>query len=156
MIRLTDIDDTNLAEALRLTVADDQKRFLADASGILARGWAYRRCNARVFGIARDAQLTGLALVRDLNDEPACYDLQQFFIDRRFQHQGIGAQALCLILAILHDEGRYPCAEVCVDRDNTAALALFTAAGFADTGYIDPDLPHCRNLRIRLTEQESE
>ena len=146
MIHLIDIDETNFVEALHLSVSDDQKRFLADASGILARGYAYRRCNSRVFGIADDSRLVGLALVRDMDEEPACYDLQQFFIDHRFQNCHFGAQALQLILALLRREGRYNCVEVCVDRANTAALRLFESNGFIDTGYIDPDLPDSRNL----------
>ena len=146
MIHLTDIDESNFPEALRLSVSETQRRFLADAAGILARGYAYRRCNARVFGIADDDRLTGLALVRDLDEEPACYDLQQFFIDRRFQGRGFGAQALQLILRLLQAEGHYPCVEVCVDRTNTAALRLFESNGFTDTGYVDPDLPDSRNL----------
>ena len=146
MIHLTEIDETNYAEALRLSVTDGQQRFLADAAGILARGYAYRRCNGRVFGIANGDQLVGLALVRDLNEEPACYELQQFFIDRRFQNRSYGSQALRLILALLREEGRYADVEVCVDRANAAALRLFENHGFTDTGYIDPDLPESRNL----------
>ena len=37
---------------------------------------------------AADGTAVGLALVRDLDGEPACYDLQQFMIDRRFQGRG--------------------------------------------------------------------
>lgn len=146
MIHLIDIDETNFPEALRLRVSADQQRFLADASGILARGYAYRRCNARVFGIADDDRLVGLALVRDMNEEPSCYDLQQFFIDHRFQGRHFGSLALQQLLAHLRSEGRYPCVEVCVHCDNAAALRLFESHGFLDTGYIDPDLPDSRNL----------
>lgn len=150
MIHLTDIDETNWPEALRLSVSDDQRRFLADPAGILARGYAYRRCNARVFGIANEDRLVGLALVRDLDEAPACYELQQFFIDRRHQRKTYGAHALQLILELLCAEGRYDCVEVCVDHSNLAALRLFEANGFVDTNYIDPDVPNSRNLVCSL------
>ena len=89
------------------------------------------------------------ALLR-LDEAPACYDLQQFMIDRHFQGRGYGAAALGLLLERLRAEKKYSVAEVCVHRENAAALALFAGAGFADTGYVDPDVPDCLNLMCRL------
>ena len=89
-------------------------------------------------------------LVKDMDEEPACYDLQQFMIDGRFQGRGYGAAALGLLLELLRQEKKYDDVEVCVHRENAAALALFTGAGFVDTGYVDPDAPDCLNLMLRL------
>ncbi len=36
--------------------------------------------------------------------------------------------------------------EVCVKRSDAPALRLYERAGFADTGYIDPEAPDCLNL----------
>ena len=150
MIELIEINAQNYPEAARLSVSDEQQRFLDTAQGILARGYVYRGDNARVLGIAADGRLVGLLLCRDLDEEPACYDLQQFMVDRRHQRRGYGAAALRLLLALLARERQFENVEVCVDRDNAPALGLFTAAGFVDTGYIDPEVPHCVNLRYRL------
>ena len=90
MIRLTKVDDSNWLEIARLRVNEEQEHFLDSALGIVARGYAYRACRARVIGIADDDTLVGVALVKDMDDEPACYDLQQFMIDRRFQGKGFG------------------------------------------------------------------
>ena len=146
MIRLTDIHEGNFFAARALTVAPEQRGFLDTAEGILARGYLYRRENARVWAIEMDGAVIGLALVKDMDEEPACYDLQQFMIDARFQRRGCGGEALRLILARLKAEGKYGCVEVCVKRSDLPALRLYERAGFADTGYVDPDAPDCLNL----------
>lgn len=146
MIRLTDITEENWMDIARLSVADDQQAFLDNPVGILARGYVYRASNARVFGIADDETIVGVALVRNLDEEPACYDLQQFMIDRRFQQKGYGDQALLLILAQLRQEAKYSCVEVCVHRADSPALRMYAKARFEDTGYIDYSCPNCLNL----------
>lgn len=146
MLRLTEINEENWTEAVRLTVAEDQKGYLDSAVGILARGYAYRASRARVIGIEKDGALIGLALVKDLDEEPACYDLQQFMIDRSRQGKGYGTEALRLILEELGRERKYGCAEVCVKKEDAAALRVYEKAGFRDTGYTDEDAPDCLNL----------
>ena len=150
MIRLMEIDESSFEAARRLEVRPDQRRFLDSPLGILARGYVYRAQRARVLAIEGDGEVVGLMLVKDMDEEPACYDLQQFMIDRHFQGRGYGAAALGLLLERLRAEKKYSVAEVCVHRENAAALALFQRAGFLDTGYVDPDAPDCLNLMCRL------
>lgn len=150
MIHLAQIDETNFFAARALSLGEDQRRFLDSPLGILARGYVYRKERARVLAIADEGTVVGLLLVKDMDQAPACYDLQQFMIDEQFQGRGYGKGALALLLDKLRAEGKYADVEVCVHRDNEAALALFTAAGFLDTGYVDPDLPECLNLMLRL------
>ncbi len=150
MIRLVEIDERNYFRVRQLKVGEDQQRFLDSPLGILARGYVYRAQRARVLAAEKDGEIVGLMLVKDMDEEPACYDLQQFMIDGRFQGRGYGAAALGLLLELLRQEKKYDDAEVCVHRENAAALALFTGAGFVDTGYVDPDAPDCLNLMLRL------
>ena len=150
MIRLVEIDEENFFAVRALSVREDQRRFLDSPLGILARGYAYRAQRARVLAVADGETVVGLLLVKDMDEEPVCYDLQQFLIDSRFQGKGYGRASLGLLLDRLKAEGKYADVEVCVDRQNAAALALFTGAGFRDTGYVDPDLPDCLNLMYRL------
>ena len=90
MLRLVEVNEGNRQDIRKLSVDDSQKGFLDSALGILARGYVYRSCRARVVSIADDDMIVGVALVRDLDEEPACYDLQQFMIDHR--HQGKGGR----------------------------------------------------------------
>ena len=107
MIRLVDVDEGNWLDVRALSVGDGQKGFLDSAVGIIARGYVYRSCRARVMGIEADGTIVGVALVRDLDEEPVCYDLQQLMIDARHQGRGIGSQALRLIIAELAAEQKY-------------------------------------------------
>ena len=151
MLKLTDINERNFFAFRGLSVLPEQEGFLDSAVGILARGYLYRDCRARVIGIQNGDTPVGLALVRDLDEEPACYDLQQFMIDARYQGNGFGTRALRLILAGLMAERKYDCVEVCVKRTDAAALHVYETVGFADTGFIDDDAPDCVNLAFRFS-----
>ena len=146
MLRLLEVNEENWLAVRRLSVRKEQEGFLDSALGILARGYVYRAERARVIAVAEEDTILGLALVKDLDEEPACYDLQQFMIDRRFQGHGFGTEALGLILAELEREKKYDCVEVCVKKQDAAALRVYEKLGFTDTGYIDEDAPDCRNL----------
>ena len=148
MLRLIEINEDNWINYVNLSVREDQKGFLDSPTGILARGYVYRANRARVLGIEADGEAVGLALVKDLDEEPACYDLQQFMIDSRFQGRGYGTEALGLILEELRREQKYGCVEVCVKRDDAAALRVYEKLGFIDTGYVDEAAPDCLNLMV--------
>ncbi|MBQ4423366.1 MAG: GNAT family N-acetyltransferase [Clostridia bacterium] len=150
MIRLTNVTEENRAEAEALSVREDQKGFLAPASGILARESVYRDCGGRVFVIEDDGTVVGLALVREFTDEPLGYDLQQFMIDARYQGRGFGSAALSRILDALRNEGHYDHVEVCVKKADTAAIRLYEKHGFVDSGYVDEDVPDSLNLICRF------
>ena len=153
MLKLVEINEQNWLEVRRLSVGEDQKGFLDSAVGILARGYVYRGQRARVLGIECDGEMIGVVLVKDLDEEPACYDLQQFMIDARWQGKGYGTEALRLILAMLAEEQKYDCVEVCVKRTDAVALRVYERAGFTDTGYVDEDAPDCLNLMYYLSKE---
>ena len=122
------------------------EKFRCPGNRYSRKGYVYSNCNSRVIVFADDDSIVGAALVRDLDEEPACYDLQEFMIDRRFQNRGYGTKALNLILELLAAERKYECVEVCVNKEDTPALHVYEKAGFVDTGYIDDDAPDCLNL----------
>ena len=152
MIRLGEITEENWVEAAGLELEEEQKRYVASPLGILARGYVFRDSRARVFTVEEDGRVVGLTLVRDLDEEPAVYDLQQLLIDRRYQNRGIGTEALRQLLALLEEERKYPAGEVCVKKEDGPALRVYEKTGFADTGYIDEDAPDSLNLMHRFGE----
>ena len=99
--------------------------------------------------------MIGVLLVRDLNDEPECYDVQQFLIDARFQGQGYGTATLRMLLSELEKEEEYDRVEVCVNKTNAAAIRIFEKAGFVDVGYIDEEVPDCLNLMYHFSDHQS-
>ena len=150
MIRLADVTEDNWFEAATLSVKESQKGFLAPAIGILARGYVYRNCNAKIFVIENDEAIVGLALVREFTEEPLGYDLQQFMIGRQYQGRGYGSEALGLILDELKKEAHFDHVEVCVKKEDAEAIHLYEKCGFADSGYIDEDAPDSVNMICRL------
>ena len=150
MLRLTNVTEDNWMEIAALSVKEHQKQYLAPAIGILARGYVYRNCNARVFVIENDDTIVGVALVREFTDEPLGYDLQQFMIDRNYQGRGYGSAALRLILDELRREARFDHVEVCVKKEDAEAIHLYEKLGFVDSGYIDEEVPDSVNLIYHL------
>lgn len=149
-VELVEVGEDNFPAICALRVREDQRGFLDSAVGILARGYVYRDRRARVFGIASEGTLVGVLLVKDMDEEPACYDLQQFMIDARSQGRGFGTAALRKLLALLAQERKYDCVEVCVRNTDAPALHVYEKVGFADTGYVDGDAPDCVNLMFRF------
>ena len=149
-VRLGELDESNFLDACSLSVSDEQRAFVSSPVGIIARGYVYRGCGARVFTVLLDERIVGLALVREFTDEPIGYDLQQFMIDKSFQNRGVGSAALALLLDELRREGRYDHVEVCVKEKDAAALHVYRRAGFKDSGYIDPECSDCINLIHRF------
>ena len=131
MVNLIELSEENWMDFARLSVDESQKAYLASNIGILARGYVYRNSRAKVIGIVADGTPVGLAMVRDIDDEPACYELQQFMIDQNFQGQGYGFRALELILTALKAEQKYTCVEVCVKGEDAQAIHVYEKAGFS-------------------------
>ena len=146
MIRLSEVTEKNWPEIASLSVKEYQKDYVAPAVGILARGYAYRACNGRVFVIENDGVIVGTALVREFTEEPSGYDLQQFMIDRRYQRRGYGLSALQLILDELRKENHYNHVELCVRKADTEAIRLYEKCGFRDSGYVDESVPDSLNM----------
>ena len=151
MVTLTEINEQNWLQAVQLRVTPEQQRFVAPATGILARAYAMRASRARLYGISDNGTLSGLILVRDLIEPPACYELQQLLVDASVQNRGLAQCALAQLLAMLAAERRFDTVELCVHKDDAPALHLYRKLGFTDTGYTDPDLPDCLCLSFALT-----
>ena len=151
MLKLISVTEDNWLDVASLTVKDHQKGFVAPAIGILARGYVYRGCNAKVYAFEQDGVIVGTALVREFTDEPLGYDLQQFMIDRRYQNKGYGTKALRLLLEELRRENHYDHVELCVKKADSEAIHLYEKLGFVDSGYVDEDLPDSLNMTCYLS-----
>lgn len=152
MLKLIDVNEQNWLEIRKLSVSKPKQSFLIVPSAFLLEGYVYRSFRARIIGIANDDAIIGVAMIKDLDEEPACYDLQQFMIDQQYQGKGYGTEALRIILSELGKERKYNCVEVCVKKGDTAALRVYEKVGFVDTGYVDEDAPDCLNLMYHFPD----
>ncbi len=131
MIHLETITPDNWR--LGLTVREDQRDYVSDSSGILARAYAYRNDRSRAFVIYAGDVPVGMAMYHDFDDWKA-YDFSQFFIDRRYQRKGYGLKAAEMILEMMKADGKYDRVVLCyIDGDN-AAKKLYERLGFHHTG----------------------
>lgn len=146
MVKLVEIDENNWLKVSQLRVNEDQKHYVATSLGIMARAYAMRASNARAYAVSDDKDIVGVLMVRDLDEEPVCYELQQLLIDYRHQNKGYGQKALELIIEKLENENKYDCIEVCVKMEDISAIHLYKKNGFVDSGYIAPDVPDSYNL----------
>ena len=131
MVHLETVTPDNWRLGLR--VRDDQRSFVADSAGILARAYAYRESRSRAFVIYHDDIPVGMALYYDM-DEDRVYHFSQFFIDRRYQRNGYGYEAAAMILQMMKDDGKYDKAVLCYIDGDEAALKLYEKLGFRHTG----------------------
>ena len=146
MLRLEKANGKNVWELLKLRVSDDQRSYVASNDTSIIEAYTAITGNARVFVIEADEVIVGVALVREFTDEPLGYDLQQFMIDQRYQGKGYGSIALGLILDELRKEGHFDHVEVCVKKDDAAAIHLYEKHGFVDSGFVDENLPDSVNM----------
>lgn len=153
MITLQPINENNFMQAVSLKVHPEQRTYVQSASMILARAYAYRDQRGCVWALYEDHELVGLAMMHDLEEEPACYHLCQFMIDASQQGKGYGQQTLRLILEKCRRERKFPRVEVCVKKENTAAIHVYEKAGFRDTGYIDPATPDCISVVYEFSSE---
>lgn len=116
---------------LNLHVAQEQERYVASLTTTLARAWAFRHDNSCAYLIRREDTPVGAVLWYDWPEEDM-YVLSEFFIDERYQHQGLGYQAMCQALDMMADEARHPAVTLCYIAGNEAAHRLYQKLGFED------------------------
>ena len=150
MVRLEKIDGKNVWDALRLSVKEDQREFVAgnDVSIIEAYTTITANGYAFPFGIYDDEQLVGFLMIgfdKDdyWDDAPDIangnYNLWRLMIDQRYQHEGYGRKAVELALEFVRT---FPCgkADYCwlsYEPENVVAKELYASFGFAETGEMD-------------------
>lgn len=131
MIRFETVTPDNWRPGL--SVREDQRNFVADSAGILARAYAYRDSRSRAFIICNDETPIGMVLFHDAEEDGA-YDFSQFFIDRRYQGNGFGYEAAKAVLQMMKDDGKYDNVLLCYIEGDDAAKNLYEKLGFRHTG----------------------
>lgn len=123
---------------LGLAVAEEQRRYVSDSAGILARAYAYRNSRSCAYIIYADATPVGMALYYDC-DALGAFNFSQMFIDRRHQGKGYGAEAARQMLKLMEQDGKYDKVVLCFIEGNDAARCMYEKLGFSLTGERDGD-----------------
>ena len=154
MIHLEKVTCKNELDVIRLDIFESQYPFVADNVESLAdayvaitsdEAWAYP------FAIYDDDTLVGFLMLGynetalEGPDAPASlrnnYSLWRLMIDKRYQKQGFGREAVRLALEFVRT---WPCgkAEACVtsyNPENEVAKKLYASFGFVENGEMDDD-----------------
>lgn len=147
-IELRQIDRTNYMECIELTVSEEQKMYVASNQFSLVQA-AYEP-NLYPLGIYSEDQMVGFILY-DLDEELGGWSMSRFMIGTDFQNRGFGKQALKEFIAYFkagHPEVKllYTSAET----DNSAAISLYTKAGFEQKEEFEYEFGGNRYREIRM------
>ena len=154
MVRLEKVTGENFEELIELKIFESQYPFVADNTESLAEaylavmsGEAY----AWPFAIYDDETLVGFLMIGyneaalEGPDAPKAlkdnYSLWRLMIDKRYQKQGFGREAVRLALEFIKTRPRGE-AEACVtsyNPENEVAQKLYASFGFEENGEMDED-----------------
>ena len=150
MVRLEKINGKNIWDALRLSVKEDQREFVASNDVSIIEAYTTITANgyAFPFGIYDDEQLVGFLMIgfdKDdyWDDAPDIangnYNLWRLMIDQKYQHRGYGKRAIELALEFVRT---FPCGEadycwLSYEPENVVAKELYASFGFTETGEKD-------------------
>lgn len=138
-IQLKIIDETNFLDCFRLELADGQERFVSHPIRSLAQAYVYyHQCTP--FGIYAGETLVGYVMVIYDYDNDT-YNLWHLMIDRKYQGQGYGRQAVqkCLEYIAGKPFGSGNTVLLTCNEANTTAIFLYKSLGFRPTGAVDED-----------------
>lgn len=161
-VQLKPVDNSNVWKIIKLSVKEEQRGFVASNTNSIIDAYVTVTANkvALPFGLYQDDTLVGFVMlgygVVDEEDEPEIakenYCLWRFMIDKSFQKQGLGKQAMQAVLDYIRT---WPCgqAEYCwlsYEPENTVAKALYAAFGFEETGELcgDEVVAVCKLLEL--------
>ncbi len=139
---LEEVTRDNWHAALVLGVTPEQQRFVADSAPIaaIALAKAYVRPAGLVwlpYAFSCDGTMVGFAQLAYQPESADDYWMFHFFIDQRFQRQGLGKQALQLFLDRVREQHAHAQAlQLTVHPDNAPAQRLYLRAGFEPTGEV--------------------
>lgn len=128
MITLKKIDRGNYRECMKLSVAEEQSKLVAQNARSLAKAYVYYD-SAHPFAIYADGAMVGFILYRDLEGTKN-YVIDQLMIDQRYQGKGYGREAVLETLKQMRRDGKFSRACVCCCLTNKVALKFFRSFGF--------------------------
>jgi diamine N-acetyltransferase len=123
-----------------LKVNADQEKFVFSNVTILAKAFAFRNDNSRVFAIYNEDIPVGMLMQRDfIKEEKLTCLLDQFMIAEQYQGKGFGKAAMQLWLSMIKKEEKYESIILCYKEGNVTTRNLYLRLGFHHTGVVYDD-----------------
>jgi diamine N-acetyltransferase len=139
-VSLREINAGTVRAVVKLSVAETQKRFVADNAVSLAQ--ALFAPEAWYRAIYRADEPVGFVMLYDesLRTEPPQapqIGIWRFMVDSRFQGQGIGRAALQLVIQHVRNKGLFDKLELSYVPAEGSPAPFYRSLGFRDTGRVD-------------------
>lgn len=148
MIELRKITFDNLDECIKLEPNEEQKNFVARNIYSLAEAYVAltnNDCFLMPYAIYNDDIMVGFIMLSynelDKHENASTYWIWRLMIDKRFQGNGYGREAMSKALELIKT---FPCGKASVvylsyEPENVVAKALYESFGFVETGKIEYD-----------------
>jgi len=134
---IRDITALNKEEVLALHIADNQQDFIETTQQCLDEAESDQRFIP--VGLYKEGSAVGFAMygVFPHEDDTQRVWLDRYFIDERYQHQGLGKYFLQRLIDFL--QAKYNCQKIflSVYENNVVAIQLYQKFGFTFNGELD-------------------
>ena len=136
IVELVEVTSKNLDETLRLSVADDQLKFVATNAVSIAQSKFFP--TLKTDAIHNGEEIVGFAMYGFDPDEDR-YTLIRLMVDQRFQGNGYGRSATKAVIERLRDVEDCDAVFLSYVPANKGAARLYKSIGFEKTGEIDEE-----------------
>lgn len=154
MVTLKEITCENLDEVLALKVDDGQRSFVSSNAESLAQAYVYSE-TAFPFAVYDDDIIVGFIMM-GYYEAKGYYTLWKLMIDKRYQNNGYGRQALELGIDYMRE--RFGVSEIYtgVVPENTVAKELYKSVGFNETGLAESGMEEMRLVLDTYTDEHAD
>ena len=134
MITLREITPQNWHQCINLSVAEDQKGFVAPNVYSLAQAKVYPSYTP--LAIYHDDEMVGFSL-HGIDPDDNEMGISRLMIDQRYQGKGYGRAALVQLIEMIRRDASLHAIYLSFEPENKTAEALYKSLGFEHTGEIE-------------------
>lgn len=133
MIQLKPVDRDNFKAVLKLSVSEDQKRFVASNAFSLAQAYAQPECTP--LAVYSDDELVGFVMyAMDTDDKEYC--IYRVMIAVEHQGKGYGRAAMARLIEHIREDRSHHVIYISFVPENAPTRTLYESLGFRPDGRI--------------------
>ena len=133
MVRFVAIDRHNYLSVLDLSVAEEQRRFVASNMYSLAQAFVQPECvPLALYAENRPVGFVMYALDEDDHE----YWIYRLMIDKRYQRRGYGREAMRMLIERIQADENHRVIYISFEPENAVAKALYESLGFVPDGRV--------------------
>ena len=134
MVQFVDIDRHNYLSILDLSVAEEQRRFVASNMYSLAQAFVQPECVP--LALYAENKPVGFVMYA-LDEDDHEYWIYRLMIDRHYQRCGYGREAMRMLIERIQADENHRVIYISFEPENIAAQTLYESLGFVPDGRIE-------------------